>query len=162
MTTTIERKTRAVPPTRPTATDSGRRMTRVVAMGLLALLIGFGAGWLAFGNTGTTPTAVEDVVIANRDAWVANDGEAAVATMAPTARFYSSFVPRGVTGDLLVNHINNSPTAFIGDLEITEVVGDGPYVVILTNTQTDNGDYSVSYVEEIGGEFKITGHIWFD
>ena len=144
------------------ARRAGTSMAVAALIGLLAAVVGFGAGWLAFGESGPGgPSEVREVADEYRAAWVANDGQAAVAMMDRGALFYSDFVPDGITGERLVRHIETVPTAFIADLEIIRVEGDGPYLVVL-EAKDQPGDYSVIHIEERNEELKIVDHIWLD
>lgn len=138
------------------------KMSALAILGVLALLVGFGVGWLAFRDTGVNvPADVETLVDDYRDAWVAHDGDAAVALMEDGAYFYSFAVPQGVTGDALAKHINTISEGPASQLEITAVEGDGPWLVVSTGDGSP-GDFSVVHVADRGGELKILNHIWLD
>ncbi len=138
------------------------KMSTLSIMGILALLVGFGFGWLAFRDTGVNvPADVQTLVDANKDAWVARDGAAAVELMEDGAYFYSWAAPEGLTGEALANHIDATIPGFVSELEIIAVEGDGPWLVVSTSDGTP-GDFSVLHVADRGGELKILDHIWLD
>ncbi len=138
------------------------KMSTLSIMGVLALLIGFGVGWLAFRDTGVNvPADVETLMDDYSAAWIARDGDAAVAFMEDGAYFYSFAFPQGLTGDALADSIDVTLTGIVSQLEITAVEGDGPWLVISTSDGLP-GDFSVAHVADRGGELKIINHIWLD
>ena len=163
MTTTLTRDTANAERVTGVPIKSERyRMSTLSIMGILALVVGFGVGWLAFRDTGVkAPAEVQTLVDGYRDAWVARDGEAAVAMMDDGAHFYSWANPQGVTGEALADHIDTTFPGFVAQLEITAVEGDGPWLVVSTSDGTP-GDFSVVHVADRGGELKILDHIWLD
>lgn len=148
---------------RPTTVVEGRRTGFVVLAIVAAALLGFGLGWAVFRDTGTdVPADVDTLLDDYVDAWNAADGEAAVALMAPGARFYSTtlIADEGLTGDDLVDHING-----FGENQILQtsrtVVGDGPYLVVSDDRAGIMDGTSAIFVVDVDGELLIGGHHWF-
>ena len=163
MTTTLTRnKADAHRVTEASMAPERFKMSTLSIVGVLALLIGFGVGWLAFRDTGVNvPANVETLIDDYSAAWIANDGDAAVAFMEDGAYFYNDAVPEGLTGEALADAIDTTPTWIVSQLEITAVEGDGPWLVITRGDGTP-GDFSVAHVADRDGELKILNHIWLD
>jgi hypothetical protein len=151
---------------RPDVTRTEHRRSPVfVALGVVvAALLGFGLGWLAFRDTGAdVPAEVQEVIDAYEAAWNELDAAAADAVMAPGARHYSlrSQVtrPEGMTSDDLVSLFSGGVPDGV-DLEIERVHGDLPYVVVSNGTAYGETGTSITYMDEINGELLILEHMW--
>lgn len=164
MATMTPERTRVEEPSTTVTTVSDRRRTGFVVLAIVvALALGFGLGWAVFRDTGTdVPDGIEALLDEYTDAWNEPNGEAAVALMTTSARFYSSaFMPaEGLAGDDLVDHINGLRPDGIAAGEMT-VVGDGPYMVVSETSPVGFDGMSVIFVREIGDELLIAGHHWF-
>ncbi len=144
--------------------STGNWTTPAVAA-LLALVVGFGLGWLVFGNDSPdVPSDVESLVDAYNQAWSDGDGETAVSLMTTGARFVSDryVAEGGISGDELVTHIEVSPTSSLEFGKIESVTGDLPYVVVTPGKLGTNEGIAVSYIVEEQGELKIAAASWFD
>lgn len=149
---------------RSTTVVERRRTGFVVLVVVVAALLGFGLGWAIFRDTGTdVPGDVQELLDDYAAAWNEPNGEAAVALMAPGARFYSSmFIPDGgLAGDDLVDHINGLRRDAITDGSRT-VFGDDPYVVVSEDRAGGVDGTSAIFVKTVGGELLIGGHHWYD
>jgi hypothetical protein len=160
-----------IPESRPGAPNEGRdrrRMPLVVALGVVvALVVGFGIGWLVFRDTGAdVPADVEELIEAYETAWDELDGDAVAAVMAPNARHHSPasrnpLVPRdGATSDELASLFAIGREDQL-DLEIDRVYGDLPYVVVSTGSAYGDEGISITYVGLVDGELLILDHFWF-
>lgn len=130
---------------------------------VVAALVGFGLGWLAFGDSGTdVPSEVEELVDAYVAAWNETDGDAAVALLGGDGVHYSGN-DEGVSGDELAVAIDNLPaTDQFTDFEIESVSGDNPWLVVSSGSAFGRDGYSVFHIEEVAGEYTILIHHWFD
>lgn len=164
MATMTPERTRVEEPSTTVTTVSERRRTGFVVLAIvIAAVLGFGLGWAVFRDTGTdVPGDVEALLDEYTDAWNEPNGEAAVALMTPSARFYSSMATpvEGLAGDDLVDHIDG----FLPDSITTDertVVGDGPYMVVSDASPVGYPGTSVIYVVEVGDQLMISGHHWY-
>ena len=148
-----------------TATVAGeirtRRLTYTGLGLLLGALMGFGIGWLAFegGDAVDLPTDVDELLVEYRDAWIAGDGDAAVALMSTGGVHVSPYTgPGGVSGDELARAIGSNPLA-LTDPETLAAWGDLPYIVVQADELWEQMGYSVFEIEQELGELKIASQV---
>ena len=144
-------------------TMSPTNWSTLAVAALVALVVGFGIGWLAFRDTGV-PSDVEQLVEDYEQAWLEGDGARAVGYMTSDARFVS---PRyvaagGVSGDDLATHISTSPVGGLEFKGIEHVVGETPYVVVTTGSFANRDGIGVYYIVEEAGELKIAHNAYHD
>jgi hypothetical protein len=144
-----------------------RRMPVFVVLGVVfGALLGLGLGWLAFNDSGSdVPADVEQLIEDYETAWNELDAEAADALMAPGARHYAlgtvGLANEGVASDDLEGLFNGGIRNGI-NLEIEQVYGELPYLVVSSGTAYNYRGFSVTYIDEVGGELLILDHIWLD
>lgn len=147
--------------------EKGARTQRTMFTGLamlLAALVGFGIGWLAFRDSGgvDVPADVDQLIVDYTSAWINADGDAAVELMTDGGVHVSPTTgPAGISGEELATAIGLYPRA-IENVETFAVLGDLPYVVVQSADVGNQPTYSVFEITEQFGELRIASqHVYF-
>jgi hypothetical protein len=146
--------------------EPGRATRSPLYLGLslvLAVLVGFGLGWLVFRDTGVdVPSDVDQLIDDYQAAWEANDGELAVSYMTLGAAHVSAYTGlEGFSGDELVSFIDSSGEIEFTNGEYVGVFGDLPYIVVKAQTVEGDSGHSVFHIVDRGGELKIANQTWY-
>ena len=163
MTTVMEEVERADehPATIDTEESAAHRSPLLVGLFvLLAALIGFGVGWLAFRDGGVDVASDVDTLIDDYEAaWEANDGDAVLdlMTVGGTVAIAGQ---AGVSGEDLAAFVETTPPLSIEDGDIVGVFGETTTVVVKSAAVGSREGYGIFHIVDQFGLRRIASYTW--